>query len=138
MFGESGEGILRVWGDFQAYIRSENALKRTTTAFVYLIFDHQAIAAKNYFDQLMKSGKELTGRKTGSMSVYKLASDYHALGPNCTTLSVDGAKAAVPGIDHGSEKFNRPEDVLDWKEQLAMKTNGGAKRLFLPADYKNS
>lgn len=55
------------------------------------------------------------------MSVYKLATDYHALGPNCTTLSVDGAKVAVPRIDYGSEKFNQPDQVLDWKEQLALK-----------------
>lgn len=136
MFGESGEGILRVWSDFQAYIKGENALRRTTTAFVYLIFDHQAIAAKKYFDELIKGGKELTGRKTTSMSVYKLAADYHALGPNCTTLSIDGAKVAVPRIDYGSEKYNRPDEVLDWKEQLAMKTNGGAKRLFLPANLQ--
>jgi hypothetical protein len=137
MFGESGEGILRVWTDFQAYIKGENALKRTTAAFVYLIFDHQAIAVRNYFDQLIKGGKELTGRKTSSMSVYKLATDYHALGPNCTTLSVDGAKVAVPRIDYGSEKFNQPDQVLDWKEQLALKTNGGAKRLFLPANLQS-
>ena len=136
VFGESGEGILRVWSDFQAYIRSENALKRTTTAFVYLIFDRQAIAAKKYFDRLTNGGRELNGRKTSSMSVYKLATDYHALGPNCTTLSVDGAKVAVTRIDYGSEKFNRPEDVLDWKEQLALKTNGGAKRVFLPANLQ--
>lgn len=136
MFGESGEGILRVWSDFQEYIRGENALKRTTTGFVYLIFDHQAIAAKNYFDQLIKAGKEQSGRKTGSMSVYKLTTDYHALGPNCTTLSVDGAKMAVPKIDNGSEKFNRPEDVLDLKERLALSANGGAKRLFLPANLQ--
>jgi hypothetical protein len=136
MFGESGEGILRVWADFQAYIKGENSLKRTTTAFVYLIFDHQAIAAKNYFAQLVKAGKELTGKKTASVSVYKLATDYHALGPNCTTLSVDGAKIAVPKIDNGSEKFNRPEDVLDLKERLALSANGGANRLFLPANLQ--
>jgi hypothetical protein len=136
MFGESGDGILRVWSDFQAYIRGENALKRTTTAFVYSIFDHQAIASKNHFDQLIKGGKELSGRKTGSMSVYKLATDYHALGPNCTTLSVDGAKVAVPRIDYGSEKYNRPEDVLDLKERLALSANGGASRLFLPANLQ--
>ena len=62
--------------------------------------------------------------------------DYHALGPNCTTLSIDGAKAAVPRIDYGSEKFDRPEDVLDLKERLALSANGGSKRLFLPANLQ--
>jgi hypothetical protein len=136
MFGESGEGILRVWSSFQPYINGENALKRITTAFVFLVFDHQAIAAKSHFDQLLKSGKELTSRRTGSVSVHKLTMDYHALGPNCTTISLDGAKVAVPRIDFGSEKFNRPEDVLDLKERLALTANGGAKRLFLPANLQ--
>lgn len=136
MFGESGEGILRVWSSFQSYINGENALKRTTTAFVYLIFDHQAVAAKGYFDQLMKSGKEVTAKRTSSVSVHKLSMDYHALGPNCTTISMDGAKVAVPKIDSGSEKFNRPEDVLDFKERVALSANGGAKRLFLPANLQ--
>ena len=136
MFGESGEGILRVWSSFQPYINGENALKRTTTAFVYLIFDHQAVGPRRYFDQLIKAGKELVAKRTGSVSVHKLSIDYHALGPNCTTISMDGAKVAVPRIDVGSEKYNRPEDVLDFKERVALSANGGAKRLFLPANLQ--
>jgi hypothetical protein len=75
---------------------------------VYLIFEHQATAAKGHFDQLIKNGKELMGRKTSAVSVYKLATDYHAAGPNCTTISVDGAKMAVPRIDVGSENLILP------------------------------
>jgi len=134
MFGESGEGILRVWKEFQPYIKGENLLRRKTTGFIYLIFDHQAIAAKEHFDQLIKSGKELVGKRSSIMSVYKLITDYHALGPNCTTISMDGAKSAIPKIDAGSEKFNKPEEVLDLKERFALTAHGGAKRLFLPAN----
>ena len=60
--------------------------------------------------------------------------DYHALGPNCTTLSIDGAKQAIKNIDYGSEKYNKPEDVLGFAERMALKAKGGASRLFLPAN----
>jgi hypothetical protein len=133
-FGESGEGILRVWSTFQPYINSEIILKRKTTGFVYAIFDHQANAVNTYFNELISSGKELPGRSNGPKKVYRLATDYHALGPNCTTLSMDGAKHAIATIDQNSEKFNKPEDVLDFKERLALKVKGGANRLFLPAN----
>jgi hypothetical protein len=134
MFGESGDGILRVWSVFQPYINGENSLKRVTTGFVYLIFDHQVVAAKAYFDQLIKAGKEVPAKRTEATFVYKLSTNYHALGPNCTTLSLNGAKVAVPKIDQGSEKFNRPGDVLNFKEELALTAQGGPKRLFLPAN----
>jgi hypothetical protein len=131
-FGESGEGILRVWNVFNPYIQGEVALQRKTTGFVYLIFDHQAIAAINYFENLTKSGHELTGKNTSSRKVYKLATDYHATGPNCTTISMDGARQAVPKIDTGSEKFNKPGDVLSMAERLALSASGGSTKLFLP------
>lgn len=133
-FGESGDGILRVWSSFQPYINGEIALNRKTTGFVYFIFDSQADLVKNYFDSLAQAGAELSSKSSVTKKVYKLATDYHALGPNCTTLSVDGAKQAVPKIDQGSDSFNKPEEVLDWKERLALKAKGGSSRLFLPAN----
>jgi hypothetical protein len=133
-FGESGDGILRVWSSFQPYINGEIALNRKTTGFVYFIFDSQADLVKNYFTTLIAGGTELSGKSSATKKVYKLATDYHALGPNCTTLSLDGAVQAVPRIDDGSNSFNKPEEVLDWKERLALKAKGGATRLFLPAN----
>lgn len=133
-FGESGDGILRVWSSFQPYISGEIALKRKTTGFVYAIFEHQGALSNAYFNGLIKAGKSLDGKNTSVKSVYKLATDYHALGPNCTTLSVDGAKQAIPNIDQGSEKYNKPEDVLSFTERMALKAKGGASRLFLPAN----
>lgn len=133
-FGEGGEGILRVWNSFQPYINGEIALQRKTTGFVYSIFDHQGALSNSYFDGLIKSGKAIEGKSTAIKRVYKLATDYQALGPNCTTLSIDGAKQAIFNIDQGSEKYNRPEDVLTFPERMALKAKGGSSRLFLPAN----
>ncbi|MGH8084815.1 MAG: hypothetical protein ACREPV_06025 [Lysobacter sp.] len=135
-FGESGDGILRVWTDFDAYIKGENALHRTTMGFVYYVFDHQADAANGFFDEKISTATPLPRKNRASMKTYKLAMDYHALGPNCTTLSVEGARAAIKNIDRGSDTYNKPEDVLDWKERLALSANGGSKRLFLPANLQ--
>jgi hypothetical protein len=134
-FGESGEGILRVWGDFQSYISGEVALKRKTTGFVYAVFDHEAQAANDYFDGLVAAAKELP-KSTPTKKVFRLATDYHALGPNCTTLSIDGAKKALPQIDSGSAKYNKPEAVLTMLERAALAAKGGAPRLFLPANLQ--
>ena len=71
------------------------------------------------------------------MKVYRLATDYHALATNCTTLSIDGAKQAIPFIDAGSEKYNKPEDVLSLKERLGLAASGGSSRLFLPANLQS-
>ena len=136
MFGETGDGILRVWSDFSTYIRGENALGRVTTGFVYAIFHHQAKAVTDYFDGLIAGGKPIPGRDRAGMKVYRLATDYHALAPNCTTLSVDGAKQAIQNIDAGSEKFNKPEEVLSRTERFALAAKGGAPRLFLPANLQ--
>lgn len=136
IFGESGDGILRVWSNFNSYIAGENVLKRTTTAFVYYVFDHQAAATIAFFKGQISTATPLPAKDRQGMKVYKLETDYHALGPNCTTLSVDGARAAIKNIDRGSEAFNKPEVVLDWKERAALSANGGSKRLFLPANLQ--
>lgn len=133
-FGESGDGILRVWRFFQPYISGEVALQRKTTGFVYGVFNHEGDLSNSYFEGLIKSGKLIESKSGVQKSVHRLASDYHALGPNCTTLSLDAARQAIPKIDRGSEKYNKPEDVLTFTERLALKAKGGASRLFLPAN----
>lgn len=133
LFGESGEGILRVWTSFSAYINGENFLKRKTTGFIYDVFSNQTNLSKNFFDEAIKKSTKFGGSNS-TRTAYKLSTDYHALGPNCTTLSLDGARQAVPRIDEGSEKFIKPEAVLNGKELFALKMSGNAKRLFLPAN----
>lgn len=132
-FGESGEGILRAWTSFSLYIKGENALNRKTTGFVYSLFEAQADNVCLYFANLT-SGKQIESKSTETKSVYKLATDYHALGPNCTTLSMDGAAQALPNISAGSDKYNKPEEVLSYLERAALTAKGGAPRLFLPAN----
>lgn len=44
-----GEGILRVWSNFNTYIAEENALNRTTWGYLYFVFDHQAEAVISFF-----------------------------------------------------------------------------------------
>ena len=139
-FGEEGEGILRVWGDFNAYIKGENALKRVTADVMYLVFDHQADAATGFFDAHMKAGtlKQNGVRGTGSFKVYKLAQPYTALGNNCTTISMEATKRAIPKIDNGSQPFVKPDAVMNMGERVAMKSVGGGtpSRLFLPANLQ--
>jgi hypothetical protein len=134
-FDESGDGILRVWSDFQAYISGENYLKRKTTDFGYVVWDHQAAAAIAYLDGLISNAQKLP-KSNSTRAVYKLSTDYHALGYNCTTLSMDGARKAIPKIDEGSAAFNKPEDVLTWTEMAALKVNGKPSRIFLPANLE--
>ena len=136
VFGESGEGILRVWTTFAQYIKGENFLKRKTTGFVYLIFSHQADKAKRYFDVQIRNAAKFGGSNT-HRTAFKLAMDYHALGPNCTTITLDGAREAVRRIDSGSERFIKPSDVLNGKELLALRLSGGPTRMFLPANLKD-
>lgn len=139
-FGAEGEGILRVWSSFSDYIAGENALKRKTTGFVYVVFDVQAQRVNTHFASLMRAGKprvDLTrGRST--LTVYQLASNYHALTYNCTTLSLDSVKTAMPTYENGSAAFIKPGDVLTFAESMAMKTVGGGtpKRIFLPANLE--
>ena len=89
----------------------------------------------NHFSDLTKTAKRR--QSTGSMASYKLPTDYFALGPNCTTLSVEAAKKAVPRIVAGSEKYIKPEEVLPWHARKAMEMKYGTpKHIFLPANLK--
>ncbi|MGY4830243.1 hypothetical protein ACVNIS_16855 [Sphaerotilaceae bacterium SBD11-9] len=139
-FGAEGEGILRVWSSFSPYISGENALGRKTTAFVYAIFDHQAKAVTDYYNEIIATAKKRPEleRQRAALKVYQLGPNYHALGYNCTTLSMDGARHAIPNIEAGSRTFIRPEAVLTFAERMAMKTVGGGtpSRLFLPANLQ--
>ena len=136
IFEETGDGVLRVWTEFAAYIKSENALGRVTTGFVYPVFEHQFQAVKSHYGGLIAAGKPMPSKDRAGMKVYRLATDYHVLAPNCTTLSLEGARQAIANIDAGSDKYNKPEEVLTLKERLALASTGGAPRLFLPANLE--
>ena len=139
-FGEEGEGILRVWSNFDKYIASENVLGRVTTDFTYAIFDHQAQTVIDFYKKLTDSAKRRTELDRGRPEVnsYQLPTNYTALNYNCTTLSLDATRTVFPNFENGSSSYIRPEDVLDWKERMAMKTLGGGTptHLFLPANLQ--
>lgn len=139
-FGAEGEGILRIWSDFSVYIRSENAFGRTTTGFVYALFDHQASAVNEHFRKLAATGIARTDLERGRtyIKVYHLPANYHALRHNCTTLSLDGARAAFSKFEYNSRDFIKPGDVLTFAELMAMKTVGGGtpNRIFLPSNLQ--
>lgn len=135
-FGEEGEGILRVWSNFNDYIAGENALKRKTTGFVFAVFDGQAQAANKHFRGLIKMAKPRPELERGraTLKVYQLSKNYHALSFNCTTISLDGARAGLPTFEDGGSMFIDPGAVMTTAEIFAMKTVGGGTpgRLFLP------
>lgn len=143
-FGAEGEGILRVWKNFSKYIAGENALRRTV-GFKYEIFEYQANSVKSFFEAKISAATHLADkdRRTAKgtppfLQVYKLPENYHALGYNCTTISLDGARQVYPLFEKGSHAFIKPESVLTIAERLAIKTVGGGtpNRIFLPDNLK--
>ena len=139
-FGAEGEGILRVWSSFNIYIAGENALARTTTGFVYAIFEYQFKSVVDHYSALIAGAKprlELQ-RDRSTLKVYQLPTNYRALGYNCTTLSLDGALTVFPSFEAGSIGFIKPDAVLTFSERMAMRTVGGGTptRLFLPANLQ--
>lgn len=140
-FGEEGEGILRVWSNFEKYIKGENSLGRTTREYIYYVWKHQTAKTKDYFAGLIQAGKPRSEleRNRAWLKVYQLSRNYHALGYNCTTLSLDGIVKAIPNYENGSAEFIKPGDVLNWAERAALKTVGGGtpSRLFLPANLQS-
>ena len=139
-FGAEGEGILRVWSNFSRYIAGENATGRRTTGFVFLIFDHQASAINNYYMAIIDGAtpRPEMDRSRSGLKVYRLAANYHALGYNCTTLTLDGAQKAISNFEEGGSAFIKPEAVMSLSERLAMRTLGGGMpgRIFLPANLE--
>lgn len=129
-----GEGVLKVWSNFARYIASENALNRSTVGYGYAIMESQAQLIFRYF-QVMLRGIEPYERNAVHQR-YKTKMDYFALGPNCTTVSVDGAKQGVPGIVEGSEKYINADGIMGNDALIGMKIQGYKlpTRVFLPAN----
>lgn len=126
-----GEGILNIWMDFNKYIASENSLGRVTTGYAYLVADADAAQASAFFSEKIATKKPI--KDLGYMKRYKLDQDYHALNHNCTTISLDGAKRAIPNIGKGSDQFIDGRG-LGFKEKAAARMSGWPKGIFMPAD----
>ncbi|AZN35251.1 hypothetical protein [Iodobacter ciconiae] len=126
-----GEGVLNVWDNFQKYIAAENSLGRKTSGFVYNIEAQKADLIIKWYQALIEGGKLMTSRS--GMKRYKIQHDYHALSFNCTTISLDGARRGIEGIDAGSAKFIEGRS-LKFSEKLASRAVGWPNKLFMPAD----
>ena len=91
-----GEGILRVWYDYAAFIQSENFCgtapnSRTTYEYGYYIQGTQAAKILNFFTGHLKTATRYKDDKYDNKGkllnkTLKIKLDYFALGPNCTTL----------------------------------------------------
>ena len=138
-FGAEGEGILRVWDSFDRYITGENALGRVTTGFMYRVFARHTLSAVRLFDSMIASGQRQPAKERGRswLKVHKLQRNYHALGPNCTTLSLDAASAIWPRYEAGSQDYIDPSEVLTFAERAALRLAGTPARIFLPANLQS-
>jgi hypothetical protein len=134
-FGDSeGDGMLRVWTDFNAYIAGENSYGRVTTGFVYEVPEERAEAVLAHFDQ-KTAGKTPTKKsRPPTMNEYRIE-DYYALGPNCTTVTLDGARVALPGIDRDRAQHSQGRG-LSMLERGAARAKGWPDYLVMPADLQ--
>lgn len=128
-----GEGMLRVWTNFNKYIASENATGRETKGYQFEIMESDADKIITYFAFKTK-GKE-ANLDRGHMKQYRIE-DYHALRRNCTTIGVDGATIALPSLVQGSQMYNKGEG-LDSTEKMGARLAGWPDRIFMPADLGN-
>lgn len=129
-----GEGILKIWNNFSRYITSENALGRTTVVYGYSIMESQAQLVVRHFLDMIRGIEPY--EKNASHQRYKTRLDYFALGPNCTTVSIDGAQRAVPSIVQGSSQYIKTDGILGYDALAAMRIQGyrTPNRIFLPAN----
>ena len=127
-----GEGILKIWNNFNAYIAEENSYGRITTGFVYETSEENAKKILQFFER-KTAGKKLISEDRTKKKLR--IEDYYALGPNCTTLSVDGIKTIFPDIDRDWSTFQKGRG-LGMMEKGAITARGWPKYIFMPADLQ--
>ena len=125
-----GDGVLNVWSNFDAYIAEENSLKRKTTGFLYEVPEAQALAIIKFYNDKIGTKKPKSSTKIKKSYVIE---DYYALGPNCTTLSVAGAKVALPGLGSDWKKYQEGRG-LSMMERGIVSARGWPGYIFMPAD----
>jgi hypothetical protein len=132
--GSAGEGQLRVWSDFDAYIAGENATGRTTTGYTYKTSAEQDAAVMAYYAGLIKGIKPNQSRT--NMNQYRIG-DYDAANKNCTTVAMDGLGVALPGLASSitDPRYNKARG-LSFTERLAMAAAQNGSRVVLPLDLE--
>ncbi len=131
-FGEIGDGILKVWNDFNKYIESEKSIGRITNTYIFKTNkEHDLKIIGQYNDMIKELGIE---KAAGDyMKQYKLNADYHWGKNNCTTIS-------KTNFELGTD-INLGEDItgrgLNWIEKQAAKIKGYPEKTFMPQDIEN-
>jgi hypothetical protein len=136
-FSAEGDGILRVWSDFAAYITGENAYGRVTKGFAYNITEVQASKVLAYYASLTAGA---TRRRPAhpKEEEFRLPTNYHAISNNCATMSLSGARIALPSIDSKSKVYNEGRGMSDVERIAARASNFGfwPSHIFMPADVQ--
>lgn len=136
-FSATGDGILRVWSDFGAYISGENSYGRVTKGFAYNITKEQATKVFSHYESLTAGA---TKRRSAhpKEDEFKLAKEYHAVTNNCATMSLSGARLALPGIDAQASRYNEGRGMSDVEKIAARGSNFGfwPSHIFMPADVQ--
>jgi hypothetical protein len=128
--GPVGQGVLRIWTSFIAYLTEENSLDRVTHGFRYDIPVNKAEEINAFF--VVKINGKKIKEKLPHHEDYVI-DEYYALGPNCTTVSMDGAKMALPTLDDDWKKHQKGRGLSNF-EKNRVNEQGWPKRTFLPAD----
>lgn len=136
LFGAQGEGILRVWDKFETYIAGENAYGRNTTGFSYPIPNEKAVAVIRYFERITSAATERTP-KHPHQKEFKLPKDYDAIDNNCATMTLAGARIALPTIDADATQCNLGRGMSDSEKAAAKATHfGWPSHIFMPPDVQ--
>jgi hypothetical protein len=137
-YSATGEGIFRLWKSFDSYIASENSYGRTTKGFAYGITEEQGTKIFAHY-AAMTAGK--AKRRSSNRKVdeeYKLSKDYHAVTNNCATMTLSGARIAMPNIERNSAKYNEGRGLSDAKKAAARVSHFGfwPSHIFMPGDVQ--
>ena len=132
--GPTGQGRLRVWTDFNRYIASQNSYNRTTRGFHYAISHEQAVRINSHFESLVV-GRQVIKAIGQHMKEYRLANDYHALTNNCVTVTMAGARLAVPNLEHDVAGHNQGRG-MSFAERTAARVAGWPSHIFMPEDLQ--
>lgn len=136
-YSAEGEGILRVWSNFNSYITGENSYGRATKGFSYSITADQAAKILAHYASLTATATKRRA-KHPNQEEFKLAKDYHGITNNCATMSLSGARIALPGIDANGAAYNAGRGMSDVEKIAARGTNFGfwPSHIFMPADVQ--
>ncbi|MFS2005363.1 hypothetical protein ACEN9F_17195 [Duganella sp. CT11-25] len=136
-FSAEGEGILRVWNNFNSYIAGENSYGRSTKGFSYSVPVDQASKIFSYYASLTAVATRRRSKHPNAEE-FKLTKDYHGISNNCATMSLAGARIALPGIDANSSMYNAGRGMSDLEKVAARGSNFGfwPPQIFMPADVQ--